>query len=74
MQSKIFYSAGSGRNYELTVLHDEDQYVPKFIAEDETSGYIADLSTDLGWDSLPEMTQALELEILGCESADTAGN
>lgn len=74
MTSKVFFNAGSGRNYELTVLHDEDQYVPKFISEDDENGYIADLSTDRGWDSLPAMTQDLEIEIIGCETSDDVGN
>lgn len=70
MQSKIFYRAGSGRDYELTVLHDPDDYVPKFISEDDT-GHIQDLSTDQGWDSLPQMTTSLEIEIIGCDSDPT---
>lgn len=67
MQSKVFYRAASGTDYELTVLHDEDQYVPQFISEDD-SGWIQDSSTDHGWESLPAMTQDLEVEIIGCDS------
>lgn len=71
MTSKIFFRAGSGNDYELTVLHDPEDYVPKFISEGD-DGWIQDLSTDKGWSSLPEMTQDLKIEIIGCESE--AGN
>lgn len=71
MQSKIFFRAASGTDYELTVLHDPEQYVPRQISEDE-EGCITDLSSDRGWSSLPEMTQDLRIEIIGCES--DAGN
>ena len=71
MTSKVFFRAATGRDWELTVLHDPDQYVPKFISEDD-EGWIQDLSTDIGWDSLPTMTRALEIEIIGSE--DDAGN
>lgn len=69
MQSKIFYSAGSGTYYYLEVLHDPDDYVPQFISEDQ-EGYVADLSTDRGWNSLAEMTQDLKAEIIGCTTVD----
>lgn len=69
MQTKIFFRAASGNDYELTVLHDDDQYVPKFISEDsDAEGRIYDLSTERNWESLPAMTQELEIEIIGCDS------
>ena len=63
MQSKTFFRASSGSDYELSLEHEPDQYVPKFLSEDE-KGWIQDLSTDKGWDSLAEMTQDLKVEII----------
>ncbi len=62
MQSKAFFRAGSGNDYELNIEHEPSQYVPQFLSEDE-KGWIQDLSTDKGWDSLAEMTQDLKVEI-----------
>lgn len=67
MQSKVFFRAASGRDYELTVLHDDEQYVPRFLSEDG-DGCVVDLGTDMNWDSLASMTHDLEVEIIGCDS------
>lgn len=62
MQTKCFFRAATGTDYELTIEHEEDQYAPKFLSEDER-GWIQDLSTDESWESLPQMTQDLRVEI-----------
>ncbi len=64
MQSKVFFRSSTQNDYELTVDHEADQYVPKFLSEDDR-GWIQDLSTDKGWESLAEMTQDLRVEITG---------
>lgn len=71
MQTKCFFRSGSGTDWELTIEHEENQYCPRFIMEDET-GRIQDLSTDKGWPSLPEMTQDLKVEII--DSATDVGD
>jgi len=63
MQSKIFFRASSGTDYELIADHDPDRYVPRYLVEDE-KGRVQDLMTDRGWGSLPEMTQDLKVEIV----------
>lgn len=62
MQSKIFFTTSIDR-YELTVEHDDSRYIPQFITEDG-DGVIQDISSDLEWRSLPEMTQDLKIEII----------
>lgn len=67
MQSKTFFRSSTGRDYELNIEHEHDQYVPKFLSEEE-SGEIQDLSTDKNWPSLVAMTQDLKVEILDASS------
>lgn len=71
MQSKIFYGAASGVNYELTVEHDDDRSVPKFLSEDY-KGWIQDLTTNSGWPSLLHMSHDLKCVIVswGSEIGD----
>lgn len=71
MQTKCFFRAASGTDWELTIEHEENQYCPRFLSEDE-KGWIQDLSTDEGWESLPEMTQKLKVEIV--DSATDVGD
>lgn len=68
MQTRILYQAASGVHYELTILHDEDQYVPSVIGEEISDDRIYDLTSDRSWDSLMHMTNDLEVEIIACES------
>jgi hypothetical protein len=62
MRSTVFFRAVSGVDYELTIEHDSQQYVPKFLSEDD-AGWIQDLSTDNGWDGLISMSHDLKCEI-----------
>lgn len=63
MQTKTFYRATNGTDYELTIEHDDGQYVPRYLSEGPT-GTIVDLTGERTWDSIMEMTQDLEVEII----------
>lgn len=71
MDSKIFYRAASGADYELTVEHEEGQTVPKFLSEDY-KGWVQDLTSDSGWPSLVHMSHDLKIVIVswGSEIGD----
>ena len=62
MQSKIFFRSWTERDYELTVEHGPDQYVPTSLVEDLTD--VIDAKSGKKWPSLIHMTQDLKVEIV----------